>query len=144
MYSIRRKPWMNLICKIKINQNTLSLEQSFWLLKLAYRMGHLRQIVWIYYRCKFRFISWWPVSQEGIINCSKENTVTIRSVLSCVKINKYQFSVPITWYDLFHLQKIINFHCCLDSQALPFKHLNEMKYKCSYIQNITRDPKSLL
>ena len=88
-------------------------------------MGHFRQIVYIYYRCKFRFISWCPVSQEGIclsfINCSKENTVTIRSVLSCVKINKYQFSVPITWYGLFHLLKIINFHCCLNSQTLPFQ-----------------------
>ena len=55
------------------------------------------------------------------LNCSKENTVTIRSVLSWVKINKYQFSVPITWYNLFHLLKKINFHCCLNSQALPFQ-----------------------
>ena len=30
-------------------------------------------------------------------------------------------SRPITWYDLFHLLKIINFQCCLNSQALPFQ-----------------------
>ena len=130
----------------KINQNTLSLEQCFWLLKLTYHMGHLRQIIWIYYRCKFRFICWCPVSQEGIYHKlpKRKHPVTIRSVLSCVKINKYQFSVPITWYNLFHLLKIINFHCCLNSQHCLFKHLNEMKCKSSYIQNITRDSKSLL
>ena len=115
--------------KIKIIQNTLSLEQCFWLLKLTYRMGHLRQILWIYYRYKFRFISWCAVSQEGIINCSKENTL---SVLSCVKINKYQFSVPIIWYDLFHQLKIINFQCCLNSQALPFQTFkSQMKWNAN-------------
>ena len=45
----------------------------------------------------------------------------IRSVLPCVKINKYQFSVPIIWYDLFYLLKIINFHCCSNLQALSFQ-----------------------